>query len=195
MATKKAPAKTTTPSDPVPKKAPRADAVNRKGEKKPEPAAKKTRAPRSPAKKILAEKAKKDREKKDMGRPTLLTPERQADICKAIRAGNFMDTAAAYAGINPDTLRDWMRRGARGESPELIDFSASVKRALSESEVTGIARIRSAAADSWQAEAWYMERRFRERWGRTLNVTNDLKDKSTEELLALLEDADTAGTP
>jgi len=33
-----------------------------------------------------------------MGRPTKLTPEVQDKIVQAIRAGNFMSTAAAYAG-------------------------------------------------------------------------------------------------
>jgi len=32
------------------------------------------------------------------GRPTKLTPEVQEEVCNAVRAGNYMETAAALRG-------------------------------------------------------------------------------------------------
>ncbi|MGB4501182.1 MAG: hypothetical protein WBI21_07950 [Natronincolaceae bacterium] len=48
-----------------------------------------------------------------MARPTKLNPETQNKIITAIRAGNYIETAAAYAGISKNTLYDWLRKGER----------------------------------------------------------------------------------
>jgi transposase len=205
MTKPKAPKKQSDAPAPAAAKAPRADAVNRTPAKKPaakSPAtgrkakpkvkAKQKRAPQAPDKKVLAAQ-QPDAEKRGKGRPPKITQQIQDDICKAIRGGSFMETAAAYGGISKDTLYAWMRHGARGEGAEYVKFSDAIKKALAESEVQGIAQIRAHGKESWQAVAWYLERRFKERWGRSIKIDNDLKDKSTEELLALLEDPDTAG--
>jgi hypothetical protein len=112
------------------------------------------------------------------GRPTKLTPTVERAVCKAVRAGNYIETAAALAGINKDTLYDWLKRGAReatridaghepdaGEAP-YVQFSDAVKKALAESESADLRRIERAGADQWQAAAWRLERRFPDRWGR-----------------------------
>lgn len=46
------------------------------------------------------------------GRPRIpIDPEKTKKILAAIRAGNYMETAAAYAGISKNLLYDWIRRG------------------------------------------------------------------------------------
>lgn len=101
------------------------------------------------------------------GRPTKLTTEVEERIVSAVRGGNYLETAAAYAGIDKTTLHDWLRKGERGQGTEFIKFSHSVKKAMAESEMLGIARIQKAGADgAWQAEAWRLERRFAERWAK-----------------------------
>lgn len=114
------------------------------------------------------------------GRPTKLTPKLQEEICKAIRAGNYIETAAAFAGISKNTLYEWLRRGARekerlaknprakikkSEAP-FVEFSDAVKKALAAAEVRDVMLIGKAAETQWQAAAWRLERRFPERWGR-----------------------------
>lgn len=47
------------------------------------------------------------------GRPTKLTAKLRDRIADAIRAGNYVETAAALAGVSKKTLYNWMRRGAR----------------------------------------------------------------------------------
>lgn len=114
------------------------------------------------------------------GRPTKLTPELQEEICKAIRAGNYIETAAAFAGISKNTLYEWMKRGARekerlaknprakvkkSEAP-FVEFSDAVEKALAAAEVRDVMLIGKAAETQWQAAAWRLERKFPERWGR-----------------------------
>lgn len=105
--------------------------------------------------------------KRPAGRPTKLTPELQAKICDALRTGNYLETAAAFAGIDKTTLFDWLRRGARSTSGIYHDFSRAVEKALADSEARDVALVSKAAAEGiWQAAAWRLERKFPERWGR-----------------------------
>ena len=48
-----------------------------------------------------------------MGRPTKLNEDITEEIVKAIKLGNYLETAAAYVGISKSTLYDWLRRGKR----------------------------------------------------------------------------------
>ena len=114
------------------------------------------------------------------GRPTKLDEETQNKITQAVRAGNYMETAAAYAGISKDTLYAWLRRGAREiqrlanddtakpdkkEAPYVV-FSDAINKAQAESEVDDIILIGKHAEFSWQAAAWRQERKNPEKWGR-----------------------------
>ena len=47
------------------------------------------------------------------GRKALLTPEVLNAVIISLRAGNYIETAAAYAGISKNTLFDWLKRGRR----------------------------------------------------------------------------------
>lgn len=101
-----------------------------------------------------------------MGRPSKLTPEIQEKIVQAIRAGNYIETAAAYAGIDKTTLYDWLKRGARAKTGKYREFSNAVEKALAEAEVRDVAIIAKAAEKHWQAAAWRLERKHWQRWGR-----------------------------
>ena len=101
------------------------------------------------------------------GRPSKLTPALQQKICEAIRAGNYIETAAAFAGIRKSTLYDWLRRGSRTSSGVHHDFAEAVEKALADAEARDVALIAKAASDGvWQAAAWRLERKFPDRWGR-----------------------------
>ena len=47
------------------------------------------------------------------GRPTKLTPDLQAKIVEALKAGNYAEVAARHVGIASSTFYDWMKRGPR----------------------------------------------------------------------------------
>jgi transposase len=139
-----------------------------------------------------------------MARPTKFSNEIKHKIITAIRAGNYIETASAYAGISKNTLYDWLRRGERekqrveknprykirkSEQP-FVDFSDAVEKALAEAEVRDVAIIAKAAEEQWQAAAWRLERKFPDRWGRkviehkgSLEVKNDDSIKRIEQQL------------
>ena len=115
-----------------------------------------------------------------MARPTKLNADTHKRIVSAIRAGNYIETAAAYAGIHKSTLYDWLKRGEREkqrvaknpryrikkDEQQFVAFSDAVEKALAEAEVRDVAIIGKAAEEYWQAAAWRLERKFPHKWGR-----------------------------
>jgi len=106
------------------------------------------------------------RKKRPPGRPTKLTPELTIEIVRLIEMGCYYDTAAAACGISRDTMHRWMRDGARCKTPELKVFSDACKRADARAQAAAVERIRKAGADVWQADAWFLERKWPALWGR-----------------------------
>lgn len=130
------------------------------------------------------------------GRSSKLDRELGDKIVSAIKAGGYVETAAAFAGVSKDTFYAWLRRGAKEKAGPFKEFSDAVGQAVAESEmryVTVVAR----AANGYdvikertvvgtdlkgnpisntttekshefnpQAAEWWLERRFPKRWGR-----------------------------
>ena len=96
-------------------------------------------------------------------RPSRLTPDVHERIVATMRAGNFRETAAAAAGIQSKTLRDWLRRGAHGEHP-FDEFLAAISVAEAEAEVRVVEIIGNAAKADWRAAAWCLGRKNPSRW-------------------------------
>jgi len=115
-----------------------------------------------------------------MARPTKLTIGVQSQIITVIKAGNYIETAAAYAGISKNTLYDWLKRGEREKQrvnknskakirkleADFVEFSDAIEKALAEAEIRDVTIIAKAAEEQWQAAAWRLERKFPDRWGR-----------------------------
>jgi len=104
-----------------------------------------------------------------MARPTKLTKEAQERILQAVQAGNYLDTAAQYAGVDGSTMRRWVTKGEAPNAPEPYrSFCTALKSARAAAEVRSVALINQAAGNgTWQAAAWYLERSYPDRWGRT----------------------------
>jgi transposase len=98
-----------------------------------------------------------------MGRPLKLDDVTAQRIVAAVAKGLPRDTAAKLAAIAPRTLYGWLARGRDGEEP-YSQFLHRVKRAEAESEEEMVSRVREASKASWQAAAWWLERRRPERW-------------------------------
>jgi hypothetical protein len=94
----------------------------------------------------------------NVGRPTKFNAQRRKRILDAIRAGNHIQTAALAAGVGRSTFYEWLER--------FPDFADAVKSARAEAETRYVAVIEKAAATSWQAAAWWLERSAPSRWGR-----------------------------
>ncbi len=126
------------------------------------------------------------------GRPTKLTPELHAEIVRTVKAGNYFETAAAMAGVERATLREWIKRGVRAKTGAYAAFAADIEQAMAHAEVVDVIGIRKAGEKEWTARAWLLERRFPDRWGRksadvTINLVQtpqwaDLKAKIVEAL-------------
>lgn len=116
-----------------------------------------------------------------MGAPLLLTPEMQDRIVALVRSGNYIDTATRIAGISKETFYSWCRRGHKGEQP-FKNFLVAVERAAAESEAINVGLIERAATKQWQAAAWYLERRYPKKFGRSdkLALSNDPENPLTD---------------
>lgn len=129
-----------------------------------------------------------------MARPPIdLTPELQETIVGALRAGNYLETAAALVGIHHDTLREWVKKGRRGD-PRYEAFSAAVSQAIASAEARDLAVIGKAAGEHWQAAAWRLERRFNDRWGRKNDVSLSGKNGAPPVKMELIIDLDGTAT-
>jgi hypothetical protein len=128
------------------------------------------------------------------GRKTKLTKERQDKICELLRAGNYFDAACGAVGITPQTGYNWLKRGNDAKSGIYFDFFEAVKKAEAEAEAATVVIIRKAALDTWQAAAWWLERRFPGKWGKQIRdikhsgkVEHDIVDTTNDERLARIE--------
>lgn len=94
-----------------------------------------------------------------VGRPTKRTPEREQRLLTALAAGNTRKAACHYAGIDLHTLGRWM---------QIATFATAIEKAETDAEVRFVAQIAKAAQDgTWQAAAWWLERRRPLDYGRT----------------------------
>lgn len=113
-----------------------------------------------------------------MPRPSKLNPERHAEIVRFIRGGSYANVAARASGISEAAFYAWMDRGRGAERDDdgnllnpddlpYVEFQEAVKEAEAAAEVQSVALIRQAANNgTWQAAAWYLERKYPDRFGR-----------------------------
>ena len=130
------------------------------------------------------------------GRPTKFDSGLADKIISAIKAGGYVETAAAFAGVNKDTFYAWLKRGAAEKSGPFKEFSDAIGRAIAESEMRYVSVVAKAASGyevvrertvidmgpdgkphtttttdkshefNPPAAMWWLERRFPRRWGR-----------------------------
>jgi hypothetical protein len=97
---------------------------------------------------------------------TLLTPELAESFCKVVAAGNYRIVAAAAVGVTDRSVKKWIARGKKEESGIYREFMLAVEKAEGSAERAMVRLIRKSARTDWHAAAWYLERKFNERWGR-----------------------------
>lgn len=135
------------------------------------------------------------------------TPAREAIIIGALQKGATRRAASAAAGISHDSLERWQKRDAA--------FAALVEKAELSCAVESIERIRAAgaggalleetvttttkrdgsivvverrrySAGEWTADAWFLERKYPEDWGRRDRVALEDAHRAAEEVAAEL---------
>jgi len=91
-------------------------------------------------------------------------------IVASLRAGNYLTIAVEASEVPRSTFYDWLSRGdPAGSEPRdkpFREMRERVERAKAEGETRNVAVIAKAAANSWQAAAWLLERGSPERWAR-----------------------------
>ena len=112
--------------------------------------------------------------RKKAGRPSKLTPELQEKLCRAIRAGNFINISCALTGCSPRSTQIWRKRGLEDGRGVFFEFALAIEQALAYSDACDLAVIQAAAAaGEWRAACWVLERRFSERWGQQSKVAHE----------------------
>lgn len=95
-----------------------------------------------------------------------------------LKEGHYVQTICNYFGISEQTWYNWYNKGEEyHELPEeelyskpnalvYIEFFEAVKRGSARGEMNALDVIHKHSKKKWQAAAWFLERRFRDRWGR-----------------------------
>jgi hypothetical protein len=82
----------------------------------------------------------------------------------AVEQGTPYRHACAIAGFSEASLRRWRE--------EHDEFDAAIKAAEGRAVASRLARIRVAANTHWQADAWWLERKYPHEFGRTVQDIN-----------------------
>jgi hypothetical protein len=108
-------------------------------------------------------------------------------LCAMVAVGVPIATACQAESINRSTYYEWRKRGQAGEQP-FATFWADMQASLARAEASVVQRVTSASLDDWRAGAWYLERRFPQRYRQkqTLTVTKGPSDMSDAELDAAI---------
>lgn len=111
-----------------------------------------------------------------MSRTTILNETIQNAMVEAIRNGNYASTAAEACGISSTTHYRWMEQGEDGIEP-YSGYRDAIKRAEAEAEMNAVKVIKAASLENWTAGAWYLERKFPDKWGRKDKLTQEISGK------------------
>jgi len=134
------------------------------------------------------------------GRQAKLTPQSQESIVRAVTAGAPLVQAAELAGIDKNTVLEWIRRGeardpVRPATAAYASFASAITHARASDEIRRIARIdaaarggavvhekmttypdgrtvteRQVAPPDWRADAFHLERCYGDRWGKRVQA-------------------------
>jgi hypothetical protein len=120
--------------------------------------------------------------------PTLHTDELADRIVQVVNAGNYLKTAAQFAGVGQSTLMGWLARGraaaaaveAHADDPawtlpetevRYLDFLERVTQAETVAEVSAVTHWRRAFADDWRAARDYLARKRPDQWAAKTTVS------------------------
>jgi len=119
------------------------------------------------------------------GRPTSLTPDLAEKVFECLRLGlSYVQTCDAV-GVSLASFRRWRKRKPL--------FRAGVKRAEAEAVALRLAVIQAAAAKSWQAAAWWLERRHPDQWAKVESLRVEARRTFTEDQLKAIGEATHTG--
>ena len=113
---------------------------------------------------------------------TLRTPQRAVAIVTALKVGSSRKAACALAGIVSNTLWRWM-----ADDPEMEKLVIEAEGAA---ELRFVTAVSGAANTSWQAAAWWLERRRPATYGKRDRLDVNIEARTLAEDLAVQEGFD-----
>ena len=103
--------------------------------------------------------------KRRKGNPKAISLKKLEDICRTIRAGNYVKQSVIANGVSYGTFRDYMSKGKKGIRP-YDEYYEAVEQAKAGAEVDMSNRIAaSGEAGNVGADMWKLQRMFPNRWG------------------------------
>ena len=117
-----------------------------------------------------------------------LTKELVNEAVSLVESGATNNDVIAYLGVNQATFYRWLQSP---KTPNQRELCESLKKAETKRKVWHLQRIHKAAEEgSWQASAWYLERRYPQEYGRTHRVVEGPKQEEAPKFFFSREDAD-----
>lgn len=114
-----------------------------------------------------------------------LTREGVKEAVKLTKMGLMDKDIAAYLGVAPETFSRWLNHPRTDNQRQLCQ---ALKKAEVERKGALLGRIMGASADSWQAAAWLLERRYPGEFAKPVRPVEDTHlAKADENIKAFVE--------
>lgn len=124
-----------------------------------------------------------------------LTQEVIDKVYEVLLEGNYANVACELAGICETSYYKYIREAKKDEDAGIesiyTKFAQTIKKAEAEAEKKYLETIKKASINTWQAAAWYLERKHRQKWAtRTeiehsgdvgVRIIDDIGDEEDEE--------------
>ena len=121
--------------------------------------------------------------KRRRGQPKAITLKKMEEICRVIRAGNYVKQSVLVCGVNYHTFQDYMKKGKKGIRP-YDEYYEMVEQAKAGAEIDMSTRINdSAEAGNVGADMRKLSRMFPNRWGQTKRVEAKVNNSQTIEIV------------
>jgi len=122
--------------------------------------------------------------KKRSGRNTKLSEELIQEMCDLIAEGRTFADAARIRRVGESTFYRWLAEGRKENGKRLCKLLVErVQEASDFSEAEALHSLKMSAVknSNWRSAAWLLERRFPEKYGRSLKCSHDLKTQKESE--------------
>ncbi len=111
----------------------------------------------------------------DMGRRLKLTPELIEQAAKLIAGGNYASTVFQMLGVGESTWYRWLEKGRDSKGRSIYrEFWESIQKAEAAAEARAVSGVMAAGRRNWTAYAWYLERKFPDRWGHKAKIQQEI---------------------
>lgn len=104
-------------------------------------------------------------------------------IVEAVLKGNSKTIAFRLAGVHPDSCFLWLKMGRErpDEYPEYAKLEEDIEHAIALCASEKVAAVKAAADNgTWQAAAWWLERRLPQEYGRHDRVEVESKQPQVQ---------------